>query len=185
MLTRRDLDRPAAELLALLRERASPHMQVPSAPRPWRELACMFELEDEVRNGGFSQYFFNHSCANAFDAWAATRALADPAHALLDRALLRIGAEYGVDLDLARLSERRDDLARAHAGLLDNHARTRRAHGGLINQYVAFAQRLATDLGPVAGFDALERRYFEQSNLPAAIAAHVARHPDAYLIAAR
>lgn len=34
--------------------------------------------------------------------------------------------------------------------------------GDLVDSYISFAQRLAKDLGPIAGFDVLDHRYFER-----------------------
>jgi hypothetical protein len=184
MLTRRDLERPTAELTELLRERSADLLDDPDAPEPWRDLAFLFELDHQVRNGGFSQYLFNSSCVNAFDAWFATDEVDGTANEILNLALIRVGAEYAFDCDVRAMVERRAEVAPAYEKLLGVHARAHRAKGSLIEQYQAFQIRLAGPAGSVLGFTALEARFFTETDLPAVITAYVVDGPDVFVTAA-
>ena len=55
MLTLEDLARPAGELVTRLRSATNGMEEDRTAPEELRDVAFLFQLDDEVRNGGFAQ----------------------------------------------------------------------------------------------------------------------------------
>jgi hypothetical protein len=106
LLSKSEMAKLSFDDASLLRERSEPFLADRSAPEHLRDVAMLFELDHQVRNGGFAQYLFNASCPNAFDAWFASEAVAPEAHELLGLALIRVGVEFDVDLDLRRIIQR-------------------------------------------------------------------------------
>ena len=186
MLSRADLKLPDDKLGALLRKRTQGMESNKEADEAHRDVAFMFELDTQVRSGGFAQYFFGASCTNAFDAWFASDVIDATANELLSHALERVGVEFDVDLELHRLIEEGggDALGKAYAQLI---AIYQAAHGSgdvdLKQAFVAFANRLDDDKQGLPGFGKLNRRYFAEVDLDAAVAEHVRAEPEPFLTA--
>ena len=148
-----------------------------------RALAVLFELDGQVRNGGFAQYFFNASCPQAFDAWFAAEDLAPTAHLLLGAALKRLGSEFGVNLDLDGIIQSGGGgaLGPAYDGLLGIYKQQRSAPGDLLVRFANFRDRVALPRAGLDGFDTLNMRFFEETAIPTWLAECVKESPDEYL----
>ena len=183
MLSRAELNLPDDKLSQLLRERTAGLERDKDADESHRDVAFLFELDQQVRNGGFAQYFFNASCPNAFDAWFATDTIDGVANELLGHALKRLGLEFGVDLDLDRLigDGGGDALGKAYSRLVEVYQSAHRASDDLRQAFIAFASRLDDDKQGVAGFAKLNRTYVEEVDIDAAIAEHVRAEPEPFL----
>lgn len=89
---------------------------------PERVFRCVWELEAEVNNGGFSQYFLNSSGRHAPDAPAALRAIrAGATAALVEKALKAVGDGilWGDDARRQEAIERAGDALEARLDPLD------------------------------------------------------------------
>lgn len=89
---------------------------------PERVFRCVWELEAEVNNGGFTQYFFNSSGRHAPDAPAALRAIGAAATAVLVDAALELmgrGVSWGDDVRRQAAVERLEHGAGARLEALD------------------------------------------------------------------
>lgn len=168
-LTADDLKRPDLELAERLRELA------PNAPDDWSALGSLFELDDEVRNGGFAQYFFNPSCVGVLDAWLFAREAAPLAAELLALAVLRLGATAGQTIDLeARLAAvGPGGLFPALEALMAIHRQAHEAAGDVRAAFARFRDASAQAAGPLRGFDALNERFWLEVDIDAAAVAHV------------
>jgi hypothetical protein len=184
MLSRADLKLPDDKLAVLLRKRSSGLESNKEADDAHRDVAFMFELDTQVRAGGFAQYFFNVSGANAFDAWFASDTIDGTANELLSHALARLGVEFGVDLELHRLIEEGggDALGKAYAQLVEIY---QGAHAGpdLKDAFVAFSARLADDKQGLPGFAKINRQYLTAVDINAAVTEHVRAEPEPFLAA--
>jgi hypothetical protein len=183
MLSRAELKLPDAKLGELLRKRTAGMESNKEADESHRDVAFMFELDTQVRNGGFAQYFFNSSCTNAFDAWFASDVIDGMTNELLSHALVRLGAEFGVDLELHRLISEGggDALGKAYAQLIQIYQGAHQTSADLKEAFVAFADRLDDDKDGLPGFGKINRQYFEEVDLDAAVAEHVRAEPEPFL----
>ncbi len=185
MLTTADIRRPTGELQEVLRRAAENFADALDAPPMLRDVAYLFELEREVNHGGFAQYLFNRSCLHAFDAWFASHTLDPGANELLGLAMLRLGAEFGVDLDLRTLvrlkTGRSDALRRAYQGLVSVYRVVHTTRGEL-GPFVPFRDRLAGPRRAVAGLDELDRRFYWEVRVGEAIAEYAKAHPAAFVV---
>src|SRR3954466_5586582 len=147
MLSRAELKLPNDKLGELLRKRTSGLESDKEADESHRDLAFMFELDYHVRNGGFARYFFSASCTNAFDAWFASDLIDGTINELLSHALVRLGVEFGVDLELHRLFDEGggDALGKAYTQLMEIFQVTRQTSPDLKAAFLAFAERLEAD----------------------------------------
>jgi hypothetical protein len=183
MLSRNDLKLPDAKLGELLRKRTAGLESDKEADEAHRDVAFMFELDQQVRKGGFAQYFFNTSGPNAFDAWFASDVIDEATNELLSHALQRLGAEFGVDLELHRLLSEGggDALGKAYAQLLQIYQGAHR--GDLKEAYAAFSDRLDGDKEGVPGFVKINRQYLKDVDIVAAVVEHVRAEPEPFLTA--
>jgi hypothetical protein len=183
MLSRAELKLPDDKLGELLRKRTAGMESNKEADESHRDVAFMFELDTQVRNGGFAQYFFNSSCPNAFDAWFASDLIDGMINELLSHALERLGVEFGVDLELHRLIGEGggDALGKAYTQLIEIYQGAHQAAGDLKEAFVAFADRLDDDKQGVPGFGKINRQYFEEVDVNAAVAEHVRAEPEPFL----
>src|SRR3954467_9350868 len=149
MLSRAELKLPNDKLGELLRKRTSGLESDKEADESHRDLAFMFELDHHVRNGGFARYFFSASCTNAFDAWFASDLIDGTINELLSHALVRLGVEFGVDLELHRLFDEGggDALGKAYAQLMVIYHGAHQAAPDLKQAFDAFTARLGPDKG--------------------------------------
>lgn len=185
MLSRAELKLPDDKLSALLRKRTAGMESNKEADESHRDVAFMFELDHQVRNGGFAQYFFNASCPNAFDAWFASDLIDGAANELLSHALQRLGVEFGVDLELHRLLGEGggDALGKAYTQLIEIYQGAHQAAADLKEAFVAFADRLDDDKQGLPGLGKINRQYFQEVNIDAAVAEHVRAEPEPFLTA--
>jgi hypothetical protein len=165
MFSERDLALPTADLACLLVERLG------------------VQLDMEVRNGGFAQYFFNRTCPQAFDAWFAAESIVPVAHDLLGVALNRLGGEFSVNLDLANIIQFGGGkaLGPAYGALLGIYKQQRNTGGALIDQFASFRDRLAAPRGAVEGFDSLNMRFFRETTVVTSMAEYLKESADDYL----
>lgn len=187
MLSRAELKLPDDKLGALLRKRTAGLESDREADESHRDLAFLFELDTQVRGGGFARYFFNASGSNAFDAWFASDVIDAATNELLSSALHRLGAEFGVDLELHRLIGEGggDALGKAYAQLIEVYQRAHQGAPDLKDAYVAFAQRLAGDKDELPGLGKIDRQYVDEVDIDAAVAEHVRAEPEPFLNARR
>jgi hypothetical protein len=187
MLRSSELTLPDDELAAVLKKRSAKLVTDKDADEAHREVAFLFELDQQVRSGGFSQYFFNTSGANAFDAWFATDVIDGTANELLSHALQRLGVEFGVDLELHRLIEEGggDAIGRAYAQLLVIYQEARKVSDDLKQSYVAFAERLRPDRQGIPGFASIDKRFLAEVDVKTAVCEHVRADPEPFLSARR
>jgi hypothetical protein len=185
MLSRAELKLPDPKLSELLRKRAAGMESDKEADESHRDLAFVFELDHQVRAGGFAQYFFNTSCPNAFDAWFASDLIDDTTNQLLSHALHRLGVEFGVDLELHRLFDEGggDALGKAYAQLMEIYQTAHQLSGDLKEAFVAFTERLDSDKQGVPGFGKINRQYLKEVDVDAAVAEHVRADPEPFLSA--
>ncbi len=185
MLSRAELKLPDDKLGALLRKRTAGMAQDKGADEAHRDVAFVFELDDQVRKGGFAQYFFASSCPNAFDAWFATDVIDEMTNELLSHALKRLGAEFGVDLELHRLIGEGggDAMGKAYAHLIQIYQAAHKGPGDLAEAFVAFAERLDDDKPGLPGFAKINQRYVDDVDIDAAVAEHVRADPEPFLTA--
>jgi hypothetical protein len=185
MLSRAELKLPDAKLSQLLRERTAGMESDKEADDAQRDVAFMFELDRQVRNGGFAQYFFNSSCPNAFDAWFASDVIDGVINELLGHALQRLGLEFGAELDLDQLLGKvgGDALGKAYGQLVQIYQDAHRSSPDLKEAFIAFATRLDDDKQGIPGFGTLTRRYFAEVDLDTSVADHVRAEPEAFLSA--
>jgi hypothetical protein len=182
MLSPAELKLPDNKLGALLRKRTAGMESNKEADESHRDVAFMFELDHQVRNGGFAQYFFNASCPNAFDAWFASDLIDGTVNELLSHALQRLGVEFGVDLELHRLiGEGGDALGKAYTQLIEIYQGAHQMSGDLKEAFVAFTDRLDDDKRGLPGLGKINRRYFEEVHIDVAVAEHVRAAPEAFL----
>lgn len=185
MLSRAELKLPDNKLSELLRKRTAGMERDKDADDSHRDVAFMFELDAQVRNGGFAQYFFNTSGPNAFDAWFASDVIDGTANELLSHALHRLGLEFGVDLELHRLLDEggSDALGKAYAQLMVIYQEAHRMAADLKQAFVAFAERLDGDKQGVTGLGKINRQFVDQVDIDAAVAEHVRAEPAAFITA--
>jgi hypothetical protein len=184
MLSRAELKLPDDKLCELLRKRTAGMESNKEADDAHRDVAFMFELDQQVRNGGFAQYFFNSSCTNAFDAWFASDLIDGTTNELLSHALQRLGIEFGIDLELHRLiGEGGEALGKAYTQLIEIYQGAHQAAEDLKAAFVAFVDRLDDDKQGLPGFGKINRQYFEEVNLDAAVAEYVRSEPEPFLTA--
>lgn len=183
MLRPAELKLPDDELVAVLRKRTSKIASNQDAEEAHRELAFMFELDTQVRKGGFAQYFFNTSGPNAVDAWFAADVIDEATSELLSQAIARLGLEFGVDLDLHRLLAEGggDAVVKAEAQLLLIFEEAHKASSDLKEAFVAFAKRLDGDKQGLPGFGKLNRLYVEEVDIDTAVVEHVRAEPEPFL----
>jgi hypothetical protein len=183
MLSRAELKLPDAKLGELLRKRTAGMASDKEADESHRDVAFMFELDQQVRDGGFAQYFFASSCPNAFDAWFASDLIDGMANELLSHALQRLGVEFGVDLELHRLIGEGggDALGKAYSQLIDIYQSAHHASADLKEAFVSFAERLEDDKQGLPGFSKLNRQYMAEVDAEAAVAEHVRAEPEPFL----
>ena len=140
-------------------------------PELVRNVTYVLALDDEVREGGFAQYFFNPACAYVFDTWDVLGELDPPSADLLAAALSRVGAAHVIDLDIERMSAQDPTaLEAAYGRLIDVISKAREEPGTLVEQFVKFRERYAPDLGELEGFTALYPKWCEQKGLHEAVA---------------
>lgn len=176
MFSREELALPVEELAVVVVERlrgvdpADRRM-----PEKVRDLALVLELERQVFNGGFAQFFFNSSGGRAVDTWIASRKIDRTAHALLGAAFVRLGTEFGFDLALANLRRLRGDegLAAAEGYVLGIQRRQRELPDGIVEIFISFAKRLEEPHGAIEGFKTLNESFWEETELYTAMAEHV------------
>jgi len=185
MLSRADLKLPDDKLAALLRKRTAGMERDKEADDAHRDVAFMFELDHQVRSGGFAQYFFNASGPNAFDAWFASDVIDGSANELLSYALQRLGVEFGVDLELHRLLDEggTDALGKAYAQLIEVYQGAHKASGDLKKAFAAFSDRLDGDKQGLPGFGKINRKYLKEVDIDASVAEHVRAEPEPFLSA--
>jgi len=185
MLSRAELKLADDKLGELLRKRTAGMESDKEADESHRDLAFMFELDTQVRNGGFAQYFFNSSCTNAFDAWFASDVIDGMTNELLSHALHRLGVEFGVDLELHRLIGEGggDALGKAYAQLIEIYQGAHQTSADLKEAFIAFTDRLDDDKQSVPGFGKINRQYFAEVDTDAAVAEHVRAEPEPFLTA--
>ncbi len=183
MLSRAELKLPDNKLGELLRKRTAGMESDKDADESHRDVAFMFELDHQVRNGGFAQYFFASSCLNAFDTWFAADLIDEMTNELLSHALHRLGTEFGVDLELHRLiaDGGGDALGKAYAQLVEIYHGAHQASDDLKAAFVAFAERLNEDKAGAPGFGKINRQYFEEVDIDAAVAEHIRTEPEPFL----
>ena len=183
MLSRADLKLPDDKLGELLRKRTSGMESDKEADEAHRDVAFMFELDHQVRNGGFARYFFSASCTNAFDAWFASDLIDGVTNELLSHALHRLGVEFGVDLELHRLIEEGggDALGKAYTQLIEIYQGAHQTSADLKEAFVEFADRLDGDKQGVPGFGKIDRQYVKDVDLDAAVGEHVRAEPEPFL----
>jgi hypothetical protein len=185
MLSRAELKLPDDKLTELLRKRTAGLAASKDAPDAHRDVAFMFELDRQVQDGGFAQYFFATSCTNAFDAWFAADAIDEAISELLSLALVRLGVEFGVDLELHKvLGEGGGDaMGKAYAQLIAIHQGAHQAAPDLKQAFEAFSGRLAADKQGSPGFTKIDRGYKAEVDVDAAVVAYVRAEPDGFLAA--
>lgn len=182
MLRPADLKRSDGELASLIREKVAGLEADNRAPQEPRDLALLFELDHQVRNGGFAQYFFNASCLNSFDAWFAANATDAVSETLLGLAFLRLGHELGIDLDIARIVEEGGKaLGEAYSRLLTEYKKAHDASPKLLEAFAAFRDRLAKDRDGLIGFDVLNQRFFGEVDIDRAIVEYVRDESSAFV----
>jgi hypothetical protein len=183
MLSRAELKLTDDKLGALLRKRTAGMERDKEANEAHRDVAFMFELDDQVRTGGFAQYFFASSCLNAFDAWFASDVIDEMINELLSHALQRLGAEFGVDLELHRLLGEGggDAMGKAYSQLIEIYQAAHKGPGDLAEAFVAFAERLDDDKQGLPGFTKINQRYIDEVDVEAAAADHVRAEPEPFL----
>jgi hypothetical protein len=185
MLSRAELKLPDDKLGALLRKRTAGLERDKEADESHRDLAFVFELDQQVRKGGFAQYFFNASCPNAFDAWFASDVIDGVMNEMLSHALHRLGVEFGIDLELHRLFDEGggDALGKAYAQLIEIYQGAHQAEADLKEAFVAFSARLDGDKQGVPGFAKINKQYLKEVDTDAAVAEHVRAEPEPFLTA--
>ena len=185
MLSRAELKLPDAKLGDVLRKRTAGMERDKNADESHRDVAFMFELDRQVRDGGFAQYFFASSCTNAFDAWFASDLIDGTANELLSHALQRLGIEFGVDLELHRLIGEGggDALGKAYAQLIEIYQGAHQATADLKQAFMTFTERLEDNKQGMPGFGRINRQFVEDVDIDAAIAEHVRGEPEPFLTA--
>lgn len=183
MLSRADLKLADDKLGALLRKRTAGMENNKEADESHRDVAFIFELDHQVRTGGFAQYFFATSCMNAFDAWFASDVIDGVTNELLSHALHRLGVEFGVDLELHRLIDEGggDALGKAYTQLVEIFQTAHQVSADLQEAFTAFSDRLDGDKQGVPGFGRINRQYLKEVDTDAAIAEHVRAEPEPFL----
>ena len=187
MLSRAELKLPDDKLSELLRKRTAGMAANKEADDAHRDVAFMFELDLQVREGGFAQYFFASSCLNAFDAWFASDVVDGSINELLSHALVRLGTEFGVDLELHKLFEEGggDALGKAYAQLMVIYHEAHQAAPDLITAFAAFAARLEPDKAGVPGLAKINKQYKADVDVDAAAVKHVRGDPAPFLTAGK
>lgn len=181
LLSKSEMAKLSLDDASLLHERSEPFLADRSAPEHVRDVAMLFELDHQVRNGGFAQYFFNASCPNAFDAWFASEAIAPEAHELLGLALIRVGVEFGVDLDLRRIIQHDSKkLGPAYGSLLQIYKDAHTDPSRLLEDFASFRDRLAEPKKGHAGLFDLQMKFFAETNVPRSIVEHVLGSPEGF-----
>jgi len=185
MLSRAELKLPDDKLSELLRKRTAGMAANKDADDAHRDVAFMFELDHQVQDGGFAQYFFATSCPNAFDAWFAADVIDETINELLSHALVRLGIEFGVDLELHKLlgDGGGDAMGKAYTQLLAIYQGAHTAAPDLKQAFEAFSSRLAADKRGSPGFAKIDRQYKAEVDVDAAVAEHVRGEPEAFLTA--
>jgi hypothetical protein len=185
MLSRAELKLPDDKLSELLRKRAAGIASNKEADDSHRDIAFMYELDQQVQEGGFAQYFFASSCPNAFDAWFAADLVDGTINELLSHALIRLGVEFGVDLELHRLFEEGggDALGKAYGQLMVIYHAAHQVAPDLKEAYEAFAARLDPDKDGKPGLAKINKQYKADVDVDAAVVEHVRGEPEAFLTA--
>jgi hypothetical protein len=185
MLSRAELKLPDDKLSELLRKRTAGLAANKEADDAHRDIAFMFELDQQVQEGGFAQYFFASSCPNAFDAWFASDLVDGTINELLSHALVRLGTEFGVDLELHKLFEEGggDALGKAYAQLMVIYHGAHQAAPDLKQAFDAFTARLDPDKGGVPGLAKINKQYKADVDVDAAAVEHVRGEPEPFLTA--
>jgi hypothetical protein len=185
MLSRADLKLPDAKLSALLRERTTGVIANKDADDAHRDVAFMFELDRQVQDGGFAQYFFAASCPNAFDAWFAADVIDEAVNELLSHALVRLGVEFGIDLELHRLLGEGggDAMGKAYTQLLAIQQGAHNAKPSLQQSFDTFVALLGPDKKGSPGFTKIDKQYKAEVDIDAAVVAYVRAEPEAFLSA--
>lgn len=184
MLSRAELKLPDDKLSELLRKRTAGMASNKEADDSHRDIAFMYELDEQVQEGGFAQYFFASSCPNAFDAWFAADLVDGTINELLSHALIRLGVEFDVDLDLHRLHEGGGEvLGKAYGQLMVIYHMAHQAAPDLKQAFDAFTARLDPDKEGAPGFAKINKRYKADVDVDAAVLEHVRGEPDAFLTA--
>jgi hypothetical protein len=166
-----------------LRDIAIDARDLASAPEGWSSLASLFELDDEVRNGGFAQYFFNPSCVGALDAWLLARTVSPLAARLLADAARRLGESAGRPIDFeARLA------AAGPGGLMPElealvriQQASQAASSNVKEAFARLRDACAKPRNGLQGFQALEARFFEEVDIDAAAVAYVRGNPSKFV----
>lgn len=170
------------DLGQLIRQRVAGFEAQRAEPEELRDLAVLFELDHQVRNGGFAQYLFNASCLNSFDAWFAAGEIDPVAQSLLGLAFIRIGSEYDVDLDVGRLvGHGGAALGEAYRRLLSIHSRVHGTSTDLFAAFAVFRDSLADGRDGIDGLDALNARFFDEVDIERAIVEHVRDEPSPFV----
>lgn len=185
MLSRADLKLPDDKLGALLRKRVAGMERNKEADEAHRDLAFMFELDQQVRIAGFAQYFFATSCTNAFDAWFASDLIDGTVNELLSHALKRLGVEFGVDLELHKLFNEGggDAMGKAYAQLIEVFQTAHQTSADLKEGFATFSGRLEADKPGAPGFAKINREYLKEVDVDAAVAEFVRAEPEPFLSA--
>jgi hypothetical protein len=183
MLTIEDLLRSTPEVEQALRDLTLGLDADQSAPRALRDVAVLFQLDAEVRSGGFAHYFFHESCPNAFDAWFATAIILKPANQILELAFLRLGSEFDAYLNLRALLESRggNGMGPAYADLLGIHKQAREGPGEEHVKFATFRESLAMPRGKLSGFDELDARFSRETALPVALVGYAKANPPLFV----
>jgi hypothetical protein len=113
------------------------------APPVERNVLLVLELDQQVKNGGFDQYFFN--CGeNALEALLVLRSLAEPTAGLYERVLSIAAAQMPADIDLKRLRTG-TELAIQNERWLAALDRSRSFGASLLDRFVTFRERIRTN----------------------------------------
>jgi hypothetical protein len=139
-----------------------------------RDVALVLELDREVQTGGFAQYFFNPPCRRVYETYDVLVELDRICADLVSEALRRVGMSYSVELDPKSLPDGDPEAVRIALGrLIDAATQARAQSGTLLERFVRFRDRLATDFEGAEGLEALTRCWVNYDEWKEAIVARV------------
>lgn len=135
------------------------------------DIVHLLELDHQVKNGGFAQYFFNASSQFAFDAWFASQSVGDELYDLMTRAIARVTFELGDEIDLHAIfqSQGGAGINGAYARYVDAMVRGRGSSLDTLRAFAAFRDRVNRRAADWQGLDELTTEYLTAFDMTAAV----------------
>ncbi len=180
MLPRAVLALTDEELAERVREAALASLEADEPSEAFENVGVIVELDNQVLNGGFSQYFFNPSFAGVLNAWMFSKDNFKPLAALIEATLQRLEAQFGGDLDIAK----RFDVGGAGGlgpilmELMRINRAATEAEEDPYDAFMAFHRQVVDDKAGVAGFGPLDDRYLDDFNVDKWLVKWVREHQD-------